>query len=154
MQRVVGELIRGQAEKLEVAVIAMYQDQVKALTDALKHLRLSWLDVDTVDAFEGLEADIVIVSLVRSNQAKKIGFLSNAQRLNVAVSRAKKLLIMVGDLETVTGPAGEKLYRPLFDRCSKEGRVIGVGALVASQKGPAPRRRRVAGKPGGGGRRP
>jgi len=112
-------------------VIAMYQDQVTQLRRELRMVALPGLAVDTVDAFEGEEADVVILSLVRSNEAERIGFLKKAQRLNVAISRAKQLLVVVGDIETMTGREGNDLYRPLLEHVEREGRVAGIGALHA-----------------------
>jgi AAA domain len=129
--RVVRHLQRLGLEELRVAVIAMYQDQVTQLRRELRMVALPGLAVDTVDAFEGEEADVVILSLVRSNEAERIGFLKKAQRLNVAISRAKQLLVVVGDIETVTGREGQDLYRPLLEHVEREGRVAGIGALHA-----------------------
>ncbi len=101
------------------------------LRSSRRNIDLPELYVDTVDAFEGEEADVVILSLVRSNEAERIGFLKKAQRLNVAISRAKHLLIVVGDIETLTGREGQDLYRPLLEHIEREGRVAGIGALHA-----------------------
>src|SRR5437868_9855212 len=125
--RVVRHLQRVGLEQLRVAVIAMYQDQVTQLRRELRMVALPGLAVDTVDAFEGEEADVVILSLVRSNEAERIGFLKKAQRLNVAISRAKQLLVVVGDIETMTGREGQDLYRPLLEHIEREGRVAGIG---------------------------
>jgi DNA replication ATP-dependent helicase Dna2 len=119
---------------LRTAVIAMYQDQVAGLRSELRTVRIPGLAVDTVDAFEGEEADIVIISLVRSNEEERIGFLKKAQRLNVAVSRAKKLLVVVGDPATVTGSEGRSLYTPLLEHIRTEGRVASIGAVHAMRK--------------------
>jgi len=119
---------------LRTAVIAMYQDQVAGLRSELRGVQVPGLAVDTVDAFEGEEADIVIISLVRSNEEERIGFLKKAQRLNVAVSRAKRLLVVVGDPATVTGSEGRTLYFPLFEHIRAEGRVASIGAVHAMRK--------------------
>jgi hypothetical protein len=84
-----------------------------------------------VDAFEGRESDAVILSLVRSNDRAAIGFLNDPNRVNVAISRAKKLLVIVGDSKTVIGGAPE-LFGPLFEHCKQEGLVAGVGAVVTA----------------------
>jgi hypothetical protein len=156
--RVVRHLQRLGLEQLRVAVIAMYQDQVTQLRRELRMVALPGLAVDTVDAFEGEEADVVILSLVRSNEAERIGFLKKAQRLNVAISRAKQLLVVVGDIETMTGREGQDLYRPLLEHIEREGRVAGIGALHAMdaavggrQRGDR-RRPRVGAAPAAGGR--
>jgi superfamily I DNA and/or RNA helicase len=57
----------------------------------------SKVSVHTVDSFQGSEASVVILSLVRSNSSNTIGFLSDSRRLNVAITRAKDMLIIVGD---------------------------------------------------------
>lgn len=89
------------AAKYEVAIIAGYQAQVKAIENAIRDQRMGWtaldIRVNTVDAFQGSQADICIYSIVRSNDAGKLGFLREPPRLNVALSRAKDLLIIVGD---------------------------------------------------------
>jgi hypothetical protein len=156
--RVVRHLQRLGLEHLRVAVIAMYQDQVTQLRRELRVVALPGLAVDTVDAFEGEEADVVILSLVRSNEAERIGFLKKAQRLNVAISRAKQLLIVVGDIETMTGREGQDLYRPLLEHIEREGRVAGIGALHAMDQAAGgrrrgDRRRQRPGQPQGGRRR-
>src|SRR5438105_3494098 len=143
-------------EHLRVAVIAMYQDQVTQLRRELRQVNLPGLAIDTVDAFEGEEADVVILSLVRSNEAERIGFLKKAQRLNVAISRAKQLLVVVGDIETMTGREGQELYRPLLEHVEREGRVAGIGALHAMDQvaGGRHRDRRGVRPAPGTGRRP
>jgi hypothetical protein len=153
--RVVRHLQRLGLEHLRVAVIAMYQDQVTQLKRELRMVALPGLAVDTVDAFEGEEADVVILSLVRSNEAERIGFLKKAQRLNVAISRAKQLLVVVGDIETMTGREGQDLYRPLLEHIEREGRVAGIGAVHAMDQAVGGRRRgdRRRQRPGAGGRR-
>jgi hypothetical protein len=60
-----------------------------------------------------------------------IGFLNDPNRVNVAISRAKKLLVIVGDSKTVIGGAPE-LFGPLFEHCKDEGLVAGVGAVVTA----------------------
>ncbi|KAG5175823.1 AAA domain-containing protein, partial [Tribonema minus] len=58
--------------------------------------------VATIDNYQGEEADVVIVSLVRSRASGTMGFLSDANRLNVALSRARRALIVIGDLDFLT----------------------------------------------------
>src|SRR5215471_165938 len=123
-------IIRKRVRKAKLAVIAMYNSQVNRLVTALKGI-VPPDDIESVDAFEGRESDAVILSLVRSNDRAAIGFLNDPNRVNVAISRAKKLLVVVGDSKTVIGGAPE-LFGPLFEHCREEGLVAGVGAVVTA----------------------
>ena len=123
-------IIRKRVRKAKLAVIAMYASQVNRLVSALKGI-VPPDDVESVDAFEGRESDGVILSLVRSNERAAIGFLNDPNRVNVAISRAKKLLVIVGDSKTVIGGAPE-LFGPLFEHAKEEGLVAGVGAVVTA----------------------
>jgi AAA domain len=123
-------IIRRRVRKAKLAVIAMYASQVNRLVSALKGI-VPPEDVESVDAFEGRESDAVILSLVRSNDRAAIGFLNDPNRVNVAISRAKKLLVIVGDSKTVIGGAPE-LFGPLFEHAKQEGLVAGVGAVVTA----------------------
>ncbi len=123
-------IIRKRVRKAKLAVIAMYSSQVNRLVSALKGI-VPPDDIESVDAFEGRESDGVILSLVRSNERAAIGFLNDPNRVNVAISRAKKLLVIVGDSRTVIGGAPE-LFGPLFEHCQREGLVVGVGAVVTA----------------------
>ncbi|MDQ6721345.1 MAG: AAA domain-containing protein [Candidatus Dormibacteraeota bacterium] len=123
-------IIRRRVRKARLAVIAMYNSQVNRLQSALKGI-VPPDDIESVDAFEGRESDGVILSLVRSNDRAAIGFLNDPNRVNVAISRAKKLLVIVGDSKTVIGGAPE-LFGPLFEHAKEEGLVAGVGAVVTA----------------------
>lgn len=86
----------------EVGVISAYRSQINILEDHIKPnnkelWKNSSIIIHTVDAFQGRECDIIIYDLVRSNPQKELGFTSDDRRLNVALSRAKQLLIIVGD---------------------------------------------------------
>jgi hypothetical protein len=123
-------IIRRRVRKAKLAVIAMYNSQVNRLQSSLKGI-VPPEDIESVDAFEGRESDGVILSLVRSNDRAAIGFLNDPNRVNVAISRAKKLLVIVGDSKTVIGGAPE-LFGPLFEHAKEEGLVAGVGAVVTA----------------------
>ncbi len=105
-----------------MGVIAPYSAQVKHVTHLLQqagYLASQDLDgsselkamgtaaceveVNSVDGFQGREKDVVIFSTVRSNTQKQIGFLRDYKRLNVALTRARKTLIVVGDSSTLEG---------------------------------------------------
>ncbi|HET8734581.1 MAG TPA: AAA domain-containing protein, partial [Anaeromyxobacteraceae bacterium] len=102
----------------EVAVISPYDAQVQRLRQLLAAHVEAGLEVDTVDGFQGREKDAIVVSLVRSNDAGEVGFLADVRRMNVAITRARKKLVVVGDSATV---ARHELRLPLV--------VAGVGAL-------------------------
>ncbi len=84
----------------ELAVIAPYAAQVRLLRD---QLRIDGLEIDTVDGFQGREKEAVIISLVRSNTKGDIGFLGDTRRMNVALTRARRKLIVIGDSATIGG---------------------------------------------------
>lgn len=116
------ELVKKQVELLlangvagdELAVVTPYAAQARLLRELI---RVPDLEIDTVDGFQGREKEAVIVSLVRSNDRGEIGFLSDVRRMNVALTRARRKLIVVGDTSTV---AGHEFYARLlehFERC-------------------------------------
>ena len=85
----------------DVAVISPYDAQVQRLRQLLATRVEEGLEVDSVDGFQGREKDAVVVSLVRSNDLGEVGFLSDVRRMNVAITRARKKLVVVGDSATV-----------------------------------------------------
>ncbi|WP_332913572.1 AAA domain-containing protein [Algoriphagus boritolerans] len=60
-----------------------------------------WMTIDTVDGFQGQERDLMLISLTRSNEKGEIGFLADERRMNVALTRAKRKLIVIGDSSTL-----------------------------------------------------
>ncbi len=83
----------------DVAVIAPYEAQVQRLRQLLQDE--PDLEIDTVDGFQGREKEAVVVSLVRSNEQGDLGFVADIRRINVALTRARKKLIVIGDSATV-----------------------------------------------------
>ena len=83
----------------QIAVISPYAAQVRLLRERLKQPDL---EVDSVDGFQGREKEAVVVSLVRSNRDGEIGFLGDVRRMNVAITRARRKLIVIGDSATIT----------------------------------------------------
>jgi len=88
-----------EAGENDIAVIAPYNAQVELLKNYIQNVEIS-----TVDGFQGREKDVVIMSLVRSNDKKDVGFLKDFRRMNVAITRARKLVCLVGDSDTVGNP--------------------------------------------------
>lgn len=104
-------------EQVDVGVISPYRAQVQYLrslikaTPELKPFRRA-ITVNTVDGFQGQERDIVLISLVRSNAAGDIGFLKDLRRMNVAITRARMKVIILGDVKTLTR---HPFYKRLWD---------------------------------------
>jgi len=84
----------------EIGIITFYSKQKQNLSLALQNERLDRILVNTVDGFQGSESDIILVSCVRSGQ-QSVGFLAEQQRLNVALTRARKCLVVVGNISTL-----------------------------------------------------
>lgn len=96
---------------LEVGIISPYRAQVHKLQDRNWNKDLN-IRIDTIDAFQGQEADIIYISLVRSNENNEIGFLKDYRRMNVAMTRAKKKLVLIGDSATL---GKDVFYKDLLD---------------------------------------
>ena len=103
-------------ERLDVGVISPYRAQVQYLRRLLKNKEFfkpfrHLISVNTVDGFQGQERDIILISLVRANDEGQIGFLRDLRRMNVAITRARMKLIILGDASTMTRhPFYKKLY--------------------------------------------
>jgi len=103
-------------ERLDVGIISPYRAQVQYLRHLLKKRDFfkpfrSLISVNTVDGFQGQERDIILISLVRANDEGQIGFLRDLRRMNVAITRARMKLIILGDASTMTRhPFYRKLY--------------------------------------------
>ena len=103
-------------ERIDVGVISPYRAQVQYLRGLIKRDQFfkpyrSLISVNTVDGFQGQERDVIIISLVRSNDEGQIGFLRDLRRMNVAITRARMKLIILGNQQTMTRhPFYRKLY--------------------------------------------
>ncbi|KAJ6590950.1 P-loop containing nucleoside triphosphate hydrolase protein [Mycena vulgaris] len=97
----VDQLIGSGVLPTQIAVISPYQAQVTLLTSLIRPQYGPGLEIGTVDGMQGREKDAVIISLVRSNETREVGFLKEKRRLNVAMTRAKRHLCVVGDSATV-----------------------------------------------------
>ena len=99
----------------DIAVIAPYAAQVRLLREMLP---IEGLEIDSVDGFQGREKEAVVLSLVRSNNEGEIGFLADVRRLNVALTRARRKLLVIGDSATL---AVLPFYRRLFEYFEERG---------------------------------
>ena len=93
-------------EHVDVGIISPYKAQVQLLRRMLKQDRYwkpyrSLITVNSVDGFQGQERDVIVISLVRSNEHGDIGFLRDLRRMNVAITRARMKLIIIGDRSTI-----------------------------------------------------
>ncbi|MEM9412688.1 MAG: ATP-binding protein, partial [Planctomycetota bacterium] len=91
----------------DIAVIAPYSAQVRFIREQAdsKLGSVHQVEIDTVDGYQGREKEIVMISLVRSNEKCEIGFLADQRRMNVALTRARRRLLIVGDSATIGGHA-------------------------------------------------
>ncbi len=105
-----------------IGIISPYKEQVLFMQKEVKahvktdHQKL--IDIDTIDAFQGQERDIIYISMVRSNDKGEIGFLSDYRRMNVAMTRARKKLVIIGDSGTL---GSQDFYQKFLDYCDKTG---------------------------------
>src|SRR5690606_12421411 len=137
-----------------IAIIAPYKSQVANIKNQInksESCKFKNIDVSTLDSFQGKEYDIIVFSFTRSSdhnnapfengkrKYSKVGFLDDARRLNVAFSRAKKKLILVGNAQTLTDPRSHfdkifdytKLFKTLVKLSKKEdiGNFVNVADL-------------------------
>ncbi len=105
----------------EIGVISPYSEQVRLIVQEVEEdeiLRSLDLDVNSIDGFQGQEKDVIYISLVRSNEDGEIGFLRDLRRLNVALTRARIKLVVVGNLATLSV---EKTYVDLVEYVERNG---------------------------------
>ena len=104
----------------DIAVIAPYAAQARVLRDLLP---IEGLEIDTVDGFQGREKEAVFLSLVRSNDMAEVGFLADIRRINVALTRARRFLRIIGDSATL---AQHPFYRDLLEYFESHGALRSV----------------------------
>jgi superfamily I DNA and/or RNA helicase len=115
-----------------IAIISPYREQVMHIEEELKDdpmLGKLDLDINTIDGFQGQEKDVVFISLVRSNLKGDIGFLSDYRRMNVAMTRARKQLIIVGDSATI---GNNKFYAEFLSYCEQVGEYRSAWEYIQS----------------------
>jgi ATP-dependent RNA/DNA helicase IGHMBP2 len=111
------------ADLLSIGIICPYKEQMEWLREneashELNKTKVSSLTIKTVDGFQGEERDVIYISLVRSNEQQEIGFLSDLRRMNVALTRAKKKLVVIGDSATI---GSNPFYLKFIEYCEKNG---------------------------------
>ena len=99
----VQQLLKAGLQPKQIAVIAPYAAQVRLLRQLFRQASFvaDGLEVDTVDGFQGREKEAVVISTVRSNGDGEIGFLGDRRRMNVALTRARRKLVVIGDSATL-----------------------------------------------------
>lgn len=121
VEYVVQQLLASGVNPSQIAVVAPYAAQVRLLRTMIYSMEagllhgdhsISELEIDTVDGFQGREKEAIIISLVTSNPRQEIGFLSDLRRMNVALTRARRKLVVIGDSATL---ASEPFYQQFFD---------------------------------------
>jgi superfamily I DNA and/or RNA helicase len=121
-----GQLVEAGLSPRDMAVIAPYAAQARWLRE---HNRFENLEIDTVDGFQGREKEAVLITLVRSNPQGEVGFLAETRRMNVALTRARRKLIVIGDSATV---GRHDFYSDLVDYAGKIGAYKSVWEVVES----------------------
>jgi len=108
-----------------IGVLSPYREQVNQLEEIFREdpvlaplLSSGTATISTIDGFQGQERDVIYISLVRSNNKHEIGFLQDYRRMNVAMTRARMVLVVIGDSETI---GHNKFYKEFLDYCSALG---------------------------------
>ena len=120
-------------ESIDFGLISPYRAQVQYMRGLIKRnaffkpLR-KLITVHTVDGFQGQERDVILISLVRANEDGKIGFLNDLRRMNVAITRARMKLMILGDASTLSHHA---FYKKLYLYISERGKVIKIEKPVS-----------------------
>ena len=116
--------------KKDIAIVTPYKEQYKLIRSKLNNSDLSDIEVATLDSFQGREVKIMIFSFTRSRKGGTVGFLDDAQRLNVALSRPQSMLVLIGNSFTLTNWRSHKneyyadLFNKLFLHVKRDGKVL------------------------------
>lgn len=113
-QKIIEEL---SIQPSNIGIIAPYKEQIYAIREA-SPVEWTSLDISTVDAFQGREKDVILLSLTRSNEEGELGFLKDYRRMNVSLTRARKLLVVIGDSATLSADA---FYTRFLDYAQNSG---------------------------------
>jgi len=113
VKKIVEKLLQNGAKEEYIGVITPYKDHEEYLKKIISNI-----EIKSVDGFQGREKEIIIVSLVRANEKEEIGFLKDIRRLNVAITRPKRKLIIIGDAKTLTS---HETYQHLIQYVKENG---------------------------------
>jgi len=128
-------------DRIDFGIISPYKSQVQLLRKLIRQSNflkplLPQITVNTVDGFQGQERDVVMISMVRGNDDGRIGFLNDLRRMNVAITRARMKLIVLGDTTTL---AHTPFYKRLIEHFAENGRMIveepEENSIVPKEKG-------------------
>ncbi|WP_457625785.1 IGHMBP2 family helicase [Persephonella sp.] len=109
----------------DIGIITPYKDHEEYLKKIIPDV-----EVKTVDGFQGREKEVIIISLVRSNPDEEIGFLDDLRRLNVALTRAKRKLIVIGDEKTLSS---NEIYKKFIGFVKEKGKFIPVEEIKTAK---------------------
>ena len=124
VRSIVRSLLKCGLNSASIGVICPYRSQLRLLDDDkfLRRMKKTGLEMSTIDRYQGRDKAAIVISLVRSNTEGKSGrLLEDFRRLNVAISRAKRKLIIVGSMKTLT--SGSDVLRPVLQSMSRQGFV-------------------------------
>ena len=124
------------ADRVDIGIISPYRGQVRMIRRLLKMQRFyrrirSQVSVNTVDGFQGQERDVIVISMVRDNEKGDIGFLGDLRRMNVAITRARMKLIVIGNSDTLSKHG---FYNALFEHFERRGEVVEVSLNETAEK--------------------
>lgn len=117
VKKVLKKLLKQGVKREFIGIITPYEDQLDLLKKELKDK----VEINTVDAYQGREKEIILISFVRSSKEKILGFLTDLRRLNTAITRAKRKLICLGDSETLSS---HPTYQRLIEFIKQKGVFI------------------------------
>ncbi len=123
VKKLVRDLLSMGVSPDNIGIITPYKDH----EDYLKR-KIRDVEIHTVDGFQGREKEVIILSLVRSNPDQEIGFLSDLRRLNVAITRARRKLIIIGDKKTLMS---HRFYKKIISYIEKNGKILPAKAVIA-----------------------
>lgn len=118
VKELVDKLLKSGVNQDDIGIITPYKDH----EDYLKS-KIEGVKIHTVDGFQGREKEVIILSLVRSNPEQEIGFLSDLRRINVAITRARRKLIIIGDSRTLSS---KQFFRNLIQYVKENGKKVDI----------------------------